>query len=123
VKKCSRCGGHKPLEDFNRDRTTRDGRSPWCGVCEREYASHYYEANRERLLAEDRERWANRSEEEKEQYRAKERAYYHAKKAEKKSGRRVKQRKSHLYTEPTTSEPLAILESAALKMEQARNAG
>jgi hypothetical protein len=123
VKQCTRCGLHKPLEDFNRDRTTRDGRSPWCGVCERECARSYYEANRERLLAADRARYANRTEEQREQDRIKERAYYHRKKVEKKRGRRVKRPKAALREAPITTDPLAILESAALKMEEARDAG
>jgi hypothetical protein len=35
----------------------------------------------------------------------------------------VKQRKSHLYTEPTTSDPIAILEGAVRKIEEASRAG
>lgn len=118
MKRCTKCRALKFLDEFNRDRSTKDGRSPWCGVCEREYAKQHYEENRDRLLAEDRDRWANRTEEEKEQYRAKERAYYHAKKAP-----QSEQSPPRVLVVEAPTDPLAILENAARRMEEARRAG
>jgi hypothetical protein len=120
VKRCTTCGTLKWLEEFNRDRTTRDGRSPWCGDCERSYAKRYYEVHRERLLAGDRERYANRTEEEKEEYRAKERAYYHRKKAEREAGK-VKRAPSRVpevayEDELAPGDPLEIMRNLAERL-------
>lgn len=30
MKKCTKCGEQKPLEQFYRDKSTKDGRHPWC---------------------------------------------------------------------------------------------
>lgn len=35
TKQCSKCGETKPLSEFHRDRTNRDGRHSWCAVCMR----------------------------------------------------------------------------------------
>lgn len=32
-KRCSRCGEVKPLDDFHRRRSSRDGRQPYCKAC------------------------------------------------------------------------------------------
>lgn len=32
-KRCSRCGEVKPLDDFHRHRSRRDGRQPFCKAC------------------------------------------------------------------------------------------
>lgn len=36
VKRCSRCQETKPLSEFHKNRSTKDGYSYWCGVCKRE---------------------------------------------------------------------------------------
>ena len=44
-KRCSRCGAIKPLEDFYRDPSRRDGRYPQCKACKIEKVREYYEKN------------------------------------------------------------------------------
>jgi hypothetical protein len=75
VKRCTKCRALKSLEEFSRDRSTKDGRCSWCKDCERASGKAYYAQNRERIRAEYRERHANLSEEEKEVERAYERSY------------------------------------------------
>ena len=58
-KRCSRCGEHKSLEEFNNNRSTSDGKHPYCRVCYRAYmaalrvqkAEHYREYDRKRRAA------------------------------------------------------------------------
>jgi hypothetical protein len=154
LKRCPRCDAFKWLDDFTRDRSTKDGRSPWCRVCESEYGKRYYEKHRERLLAQDRERYAARSEEERERDRAKDRAYYKANRERERAKQRLRYWAEKGEPQPAYSrnrgkeervpqpgkaspgiairhevvpvaddDPLAILESAALKVEQARRSG
>jgi hypothetical protein len=33
MKTCSRCGAEKPLDDFPKDKSTRDGRKLYCSEC------------------------------------------------------------------------------------------
>jgi hypothetical protein len=40
-KRCSRCGYVKNIEAFSRDRTTKDGRDPWCKACKGTYDLGY----------------------------------------------------------------------------------
>lgn len=47
MKPCTRCGETKPLDEFNRNKRKKDGRDPNCKAC----AKAYYQANRERILA------------------------------------------------------------------------
>ena len=49
TKKCSRCGLEKPLEEFVRDMTRRDGRRGWCRACKNEYGVNHY-ANEARTV-------------------------------------------------------------------------
>jgi hypothetical protein len=51
TKKCTRCGEAKPVDAFNLNKRTRDGRHYHCKECTRAY----YLENRERLLAQKRE--------------------------------------------------------------------
>lgn len=48
TKQCTRCSKRRKVEQFHRDKTTKDGRSTWCKGCTREYDKAY----RERKLAE-----------------------------------------------------------------------
>lgn len=50
-KRCSTCGEIKPLESFHRSRAQRDGTTGRCKACSRDY----YVANREKILAYQRE--------------------------------------------------------------------
>lgn len=85
LKRCSDCDQVKPLEDFARHKSRKDGRQHQCKACEaeyyqanrerrREYFRQYREANRERKLEYERQyREANR-----EKYREYFRQYYEA---------------------------------------------
>ena len=52
-KRCFRCGGVKPLEEFTVDnrKGNLSGRGTYCQKCDRERSREYYAANRERILA------------------------------------------------------------------------
>lgn len=45
LKPCRDCGEPKPLDDFNRNHTTRDGRQPHCRLCQRARNASYYHGN------------------------------------------------------------------------------
>lgn len=47
MKKCSKCGETKELEEFHKDKSRKDGRTSKCKVC----VSAYYQANKEKRLA------------------------------------------------------------------------
>ena len=49
VKRCTKCGEEKPLEAFNRNKTTKDGRAYHCKKCQSAYMKTYYPKNRERM--------------------------------------------------------------------------
>jgi len=64
VKRCSKCGETKPLDDFSRRADRPDGRQGWCRAChkahrdrtidpatEKERRRAYYQANKERINA------------------------------------------------------------------------
>lgn len=56
LKKCCRCQVEKPLRDFNRNSTTRDGRQSFCRSCTRAaYGGDRYTAQRQRYRDENRE--------------------------------------------------------------------
>jgi hypothetical protein len=42
VKRCSTCGEVKPLTDFHRNRSKRDGRQTVCAACKASYNATYY---------------------------------------------------------------------------------
>lgn len=41
MKECRRCEHMKPLTDFNRSSSHRDGFQKWCRECFREYNRHW----------------------------------------------------------------------------------
>lgn len=41
-KTCSKCGVSKPLDEFNRNRNTKDGKNVWCKECCKEYNKEHY---------------------------------------------------------------------------------
>ena len=51
MKTCTKCGETKPLDEFNRDRSRKDGRHPWCRACGSRRRASWYEKNREANLA------------------------------------------------------------------------
>ena len=58
TKVCSRCGKTKPLSEFNKDSSAKDGLQHWCRQCQKEYdaerAPKYREKNREEIRARNR---------------------------------------------------------------------
>ena len=49
-KTCTKCGETKPLEEFHKDRTKKDGLQSYCKECAREKARKWYAANSERHI-------------------------------------------------------------------------
>jgi len=57
AKVCTKCAERKPLADFHKHKSTRDGRRPECKTCERERQVKLYDERREQILAAGRERY------------------------------------------------------------------
>ena len=72
MKTCTKCGETKPLDDFNRNRSTADGRNAWCRECSAEDRRRYYEENRDKV----RERNRQYREENRDKDRERKRRYY-----------------------------------------------
>jgi len=51
VKRCSKCGEVKPLEDFYKNKSRKHGVSSLCKSCESAYRKQYLEQNREKTSA------------------------------------------------------------------------
>jgi hypothetical protein len=51
VKRCSRCGQSKPLEEFAWRRKHKDQRDTYCRPCRAAYKQEHYAANKERYIA------------------------------------------------------------------------
>jgi hypothetical protein len=60
AKRCARCGETRPVSDFNRNRTTRDGLQASCQTCMRAYQAAHYANHRERHIARVRQDNARR---------------------------------------------------------------
>lgn len=52
-KKCIKCGQVLPIDQFNKNRTKKDGLSTWCSDCCKEYAEQYRQKNREKNTKEN----------------------------------------------------------------------
>lgn len=50
MKTCAGCGETKPLDEFNRRKSSRDGRQSYCRDCTRAYKASHYAANRDEAL-------------------------------------------------------------------------
>ena len=61
TKRCSKCGVEKPLSEFHRDKTHKDGYHNQCKECKKKYRA----ANRERLNARAKEFYAANREQQK----------------------------------------------------------
>lgn len=51
AKRCTKCGELKPLSQFSRYKTAKDGLFYWCRACVSEYGKHWRAANLERAKA------------------------------------------------------------------------
>lgn len=67
LKKCNRCGEIKPVEKFNKNKTTRDGYQGCCRTCTAKYHQEYRQRHPDRVKA-AQERW-NKSDKARESYR------------------------------------------------------
>ena len=84
MKTCSKCKEQKPLDEFYRNRRTKDGKASWCKECHRARSREYGRTHREevnRNVAIWRSRHPERT---KQQAREASRRYYY-----KKTGREV----------------------------------
>jgi hypothetical protein len=59
MKTCKKCGIEKPLEEFYKQKSAKDGHRTRCKVCTDEYTNEYNKKNRERLNEKSRENRAN----------------------------------------------------------------
>lgn len=50
MKRCSKCGETKPLDQFSRDKRTKDGRRSNCKGCQRAYYAGWYADNQARRV-------------------------------------------------------------------------
>jgi hypothetical protein len=57
TKRCGRCGEDRPLEQFTRNRRTRDGRGNWCKPCFSAYNRGRYRQSREQVREQHLRRW------------------------------------------------------------------
>lgn len=48
MKRCGKCGVEKTLDSFHRDKSRKDGRHPYCAVCQTAKASLWCKENRDR---------------------------------------------------------------------------
>jgi len=74
LKRCSKCGETKPRDQFNRQKSNKDGLSFWCRECNSINCRQYYAKNREAQTASSRQYYAEHREKEAERnrkYRAK----------------------------------------------------
>lgn len=51
TKTCSQCSKTKPLSEFSKRASSKDGHTSYCKACAREYSRHYRAENREREKA------------------------------------------------------------------------
>lgn len=58
IKKCSKCGFPKPLEEFFRDKRTKDGRAGRCKECDKAMTYARRDADRERYNQSQKEVFA-----------------------------------------------------------------
>jgi 5-methylcytosine-specific restriction endonuclease McrA len=61
-KRCNKCGESKPLSDFSKDRSARDGRQGRCKPCAKAAHKEYYEANAENIRARTRRHYESNRE-------------------------------------------------------------
>jgi hypothetical protein len=54
VKVCARCRLHRPFEDFNRNRSKKDGLQPYCRPCHNLACADHYQTNRASYLERSR---------------------------------------------------------------------
>jgi len=68
MKRCKKCGELKPLDEFYRATGMRDGHRSECKTCHQAKQQRWYQANRERAIAEVK-RWQQENKEHLQEYR------------------------------------------------------
>jgi len=48
-KLCTKCSIEKPLSEYHNSNKTKDGKSNWCGQCNRERSKEYHHKNKEKI--------------------------------------------------------------------------
>ena len=51
MKTCTKCGETKPLDEYHKQKSARDGRQARCKACVKAYAADWYARNRDEVLA------------------------------------------------------------------------
>ena len=67
MKKCNKCGEIKSLEEFSKNKSSKDGLKTQCKACENQRSKRYYEANREKI-AEQKKQYRKANPEKKAEY-------------------------------------------------------
>lgn len=62
MKACTKCGVVKPLEEFNRKKTKKDGRRAQCKQCQRSEGREYHVKNKDRVNKRTAEYYQNNKE-------------------------------------------------------------
>ena len=55
LKRCTKCGAEKSVEEFGKRTKAKDGKNEWCKVCVGKSSTNYRKHNREKVLLKDRE--------------------------------------------------------------------
>lgn len=59
TKTCSKCGADKPVDQFNRRKSSKDGLAGQCKLCKKEYQKSYYSENKATLNERSRKNYAD----------------------------------------------------------------
>ncbi len=62
-KRCSRCGIVKPVSEFGKDASRKDGLNVWCKSCKRECDRQYYKSHAGEIANKKHQYWADNVEE------------------------------------------------------------
>ena len=49
MKKCNKCGIEKPLSEFHKYKTNKDGYKTWCKACKKKDSARYYQENKDKI--------------------------------------------------------------------------
>ena len=66
-KVCSKCGVWKPLEEYHKRKTSKDGRRSECKECQKEYRKQHYQNNKE-CYKEQNKQWREDNKEYRKEY-------------------------------------------------------
>jgi 5-methylcytosine-specific restriction endonuclease McrA len=58
-KKCTKCGGIKPITEFHKDKRLKSGHTSWCELCNRQYHKQYYRGDKEKIISRAKKYYEN----------------------------------------------------------------